>query len=90
MHQKNYLQKCITLSSTETEHIAIFECARTFIQLCGVLQELGLAQEETYANGDSARAVTWAKKASMGSSDGASMLNYVISRWACKPKKEAS
>ncbi|KAK9134561.1 hypothetical protein Syun_013891 [Stephania yunnanensis] len=58
------LQKCVALSTTEAEYIAITEASKEMLWLKRFLQELGLKQEDGYAvNCDSQSALDLSKNA---------------------------
>ena len=60
IHYSTSLQRCVTLSSTEAEFVAMSECTKLLLWLRRVLDELKIAQDVIPLYEDNAGAVTWA------------------------------
>ena len=55
------LQKCVSLSSTEAEYVAIAEAGKEMIWLADYLEELGKKQSEKILYSDSQSAIEFVK-----------------------------
>jgi len=59
IHFTSTLQKCVTLSSTEAEYVALSEASKTIVWLRRVLEELGINQGTTEIFEDNAGTFKW-------------------------------
>lgn len=59
VHYNSTLQKCIALSSTEAEFVALSESTKILLWLRRVLNELSIPQETTRISEDNSGAVKW-------------------------------
>ena len=55
------LQKCISLSTTESEYVAMSEAGKEMVWLIGFHEEMGIKQEKVILYSDSQSAVHLAK-----------------------------
>lgn len=88
--QRNAFKVFVTVSNTETEYVALLECARTSIWLYHMLQELRLSPGKITVYTGNVGVVKWAAGHLLITLEIASMLIHVIT--TCMPisKKESS
>lgn len=60
IYYRSSLQKCVTLSSTEAEYVALSESAKVVVWLRRILNELEIRQDPTAIMQDNSGAIRWA------------------------------